>query len=76
MIIEVSFPNEHEDLALRTGHLTPQLMQSMLYKLPKSPGKIFVAHMKTYFKDRIVSQLQKLSLPNLYILNDEDILEI
>lgn len=76
MIIEVSFPNKNEELALRTRHLTPQLLEAMLRKLPALPGTIFVSHLKTYFKEEIITQLEALALPNLTVLNDGDILEL
>ena len=76
MIIEVSFPNEKEELALRTGHLTPSQMMDLLKKLPKLPNNIFVSHIKTYFRDQIVGQIEALGLPNLTILKDGDILEL
>jgi cAMP phosphodiesterase len=75
-IIEVSFPNEKEEFALRTGHLTPALMLDMMKKLPALPRNIFVSHLKTYFRDKIVLQLEALGLANLTILKDGDILEL
>jgi ribonuclease BN (tRNA processing enzyme) len=75
IIIEVSFPNRNEELALRTGHLTPLLMMNMLNKLPVLPRNIFVSHLKTYFRDEIIMQLEDLGLPNIVVLNDGDILE-
>lgn len=76
MIIEVSFPDENEALALRSGHLTPLLLQTMLQKLPRLPGKIFISHLKTYYREQIVAQLHALDLPGMVILNDGDILEL
>ncbi len=76
MIIEVSFPNEKEDLAYQTSHLTPQLLLEKMKKLPVLPTNIFVSHLKTYYREQIVSQLMELDLPNLVILNDGDILEV
>ncbi len=76
LIIEVSFPNENEELALRTGHLTPILLMDMLKRLPTLPRNIYVSHLKTYFKDKIVRQLTSLGLSNLTVLNDGDILEL
>lgn len=76
MIIEVSFPDENEDLALRSGHLTPLLMQAMLKKLPRLPRNIFISHLKTYYREQIVTQLHALDLPGLSILNDGDVLEL
>jgi len=76
MIIEVSFPNEKEELALRTGHLTPLLMIAMIKKLTVRPRNIFVAHLKAFFRDQIIEEIQALGMQNLVILNDGDILDI
>lgn len=76
MIIEVSFPNRKEELALRTGHLTPLLMMEMLGKLPTLPKNIFVSHLKTYFRDQIVLELEALGLSNLTILKDGAVIEL
>jgi ribonuclease BN (tRNA processing enzyme) len=76
MIIEVSFPNENEELALRTGHLTPLLMLNLLKKLPRFPGNIFVAHLKTYYREKIVAEIKALGLSNLKVLHDGDVLEL
>lgn len=76
MIIEVSFPNEKRDLALQTGHLTPLLMADMVKNLPAMPRHILVSHLKAYFRNQIVEEIQSLGLPNMVILNDGDILEI
>jgi ribonuclease BN (tRNA processing enzyme) len=76
VIIEVSFPNEKEDLAQQTCHLTPLLLLKMLHKLPVLPANIFVSHLKTYYKEQIVAELHDLGLSNLVILNDGDILQL
>jgi ribonuclease BN (tRNA processing enzyme) len=76
MIIEVSFPNEKEELALQTGHLTPLLMADMIKQLPVRPRKIFVAHLKAFFRNQIIEEIRALDMPNLVLLNDGDILDI
>jgi len=76
MIIEVSFPNEKEELALQTGHLTPLLMIAMIKKLPVQPRNIFIAHLKAFFRDQIIEEIRALDMQNLVILNDGDILDI
>lgn len=76
LIVEVSFPNENEELARLSGHLTPLLMAELLKKLPATPRYVFVSHIKTYFRGSIISQLQSLGLSNLVILNDGDMLEL
>jgi cAMP phosphodiesterase len=76
LIVEVSFPNEKDELAALTGHLTPSLLQEMHSRLPVRPRTVFVTHMKTYFREQIVGELRELELPNLVILNDGDILDL
>jgi ribonuclease BN (tRNA processing enzyme) len=76
MIIEVSFPNEKEELALQTGHLTPLLMIAMIKKLPTRPRNIFVAHLKAMFRDQIIEEIRALGMQDLVVLNDGDILDI
>jgi ribonuclease BN (tRNA processing enzyme) len=46
LIIETSFPNRMEEIAVRTGHLTPRLLGKELQKIEKEPEKIFVTHVK------------------------------
>jgi cAMP phosphodiesterase len=76
IIIEVSFPNEEEELARQTGHLTPLLLLKMLKTLPRLPGSIYISHLKTYYRERIVRQLTQLGLANLVILSDGDLLQL
>lgn len=76
VIVEVSFPDEKRDLAALTGHLTPALLLELLAPLPTRPRTIFVTHMKTYYREQIVRQLQKLPFDNLVILNDGDIIRL
>ena len=76
MIIEVSFPNEKEELALQTGHLTPLLMFAMIKKLAVRPRNIFVAHLKAMFRDQIIEEIRALGMQELVVLNDGDILDI
>jgi len=76
VIVEVSFPDEKRDLATLTGHLTPALLMELLSPLPAQPRTVFVTHMKTYYREEIIRQLQELPLNNLVILNDGDILQL
>lgn len=76
VIVEVSFPDEKRDLAAVTGHLTPALLLELLTTLPTQPRTIFVTHMKTYYREQIIRQLQELPVKNLVILSDGDIIQL
>lgn len=76
LIIEVSFPNRLEELALLTGHLTPMLLMAELEKMPVKPKKIGITHIKPQLYDQIVDELKKLELSNLMILTGGEVLNI
>lgn len=67
-IVEVSFPDAMEDMALLTGHLTTGLLKRELAKLPESPGRIFITHLKPQYSHIIAAELQTLGLPQLELL--------
>ena len=71
MIVEVSFPNELEELALKTGHLTAALLAKELALLPILPARIFVCHIKPYYEERIRQEIAALGIPALSILHDD-----
>jgi ribonuclease BN (tRNA processing enzyme) len=58
LIIETSFPNAMQDLALLSRHLTPNLLRLELEKLDARP-KIYISHMKSPFSADIQEQLQQ-----------------
>jgi cAMP phosphodiesterase len=57
VFVETSFPNRLEELAVKTGHLSPSLLEKELTKLdkPEVPVKIF--HMKPQYLDEISAEL-------------------
>lgn len=76
LLVEVSFPNDMEQTALLTGHLTPQLLAKELRKLPMLPHRILVTHLKPQYHDVIVGELDALSVPGLSILRDGDVYDL
>ncbi|WP_045219255.1 3',5'-cyclic-nucleotide phosphodiesterase [Desulfonatronum thioautotrophicum] len=75
LIIEASFPNAMEELALLSKHLTPKLLRAELDKLHARP-KIYISHMKSTFSTEIQEQLhQALDGYMFHLLRDgEDII--
>ncbi len=68
LIIEASFPNRLRDLALKTGHLTPELLSAELQKLEHMPEKIFITHCKPQYKQTVENELKELNIHNIHIL--------
>jgi ribonuclease BN (tRNA processing enzyme) len=76
LLIEASFPNRMEDIAIKTGHLTPRLLEKELSKIGQTPEKIYVTHIKTQYFKTIKSELQRLKIKNLRLLKDGEIIDI
>ncbi|MEM5789104.1 MAG: 3',5'-cyclic-nucleotide phosphodiesterase [Syntrophobacteraceae bacterium] len=70
LIIEVSFPNEMSDLAIATGHLTPELLAGEIRKMPAVPEQIFIGHLKPFFREAIEAQLAQIAGVDLQVLKD------
>ncbi len=76
LIIETSFPNRLEKIAIRTGHLTPGLLEKELQKMESAPEKIFVTHLKPPYMNTIRKELQKLRIKNLKLLRHGEIINV
>jgi len=76
LIIEVSFPDEMVDLALKSGHLTPSLLQAEIEKMEVVPERIYITHLKPYHKTIIKEQLSRLKGVNVEVLVDEKVIVV
>jgi ribonuclease BN (tRNA processing enzyme) len=76
LIIEVSFPNRMQKIALETGHLTPQLLQEELLKIKPDPERIFIIHIKPQYLKNIQIELQRLHIKNLKLLRDGETIKV
>jgi ribonuclease BN (tRNA processing enzyme) len=76
MIVEVSLPNEMEQMALLTGHLTAKLLAAELRKLAELPPRIFITHPKPQYYNTIRSELQALGIPQIELLHDGDVYDL
>lgn len=75
-MIEVSFPNALEDLAVASKHLTPKLLVEEFSKIGKPHLPLYIYHMKPRYLDRIKRQLKQSKFKNLTVLKDGDALNI
>ncbi|MCL4457263.1 MAG: 3',5'-cyclic-nucleotide phosphodiesterase [Nitrospirae bacterium] len=76
LIIETSFPNKMRDLAVLTGHLTPQLLKEEIMKIKQMPEHIYITHPKPQHFKVIKAELEKLKIKNLRLLKDGDTIRI
>lgn len=76
LFIEVSFPSRMEEIALKTGHLTPRLLKKELFKIKPHPERIFVIHIKPPYLKAVTAELQKLQIKNLSLVKDGETIQV
>ena len=70
LIVEVSFPNNMESLALVTKHLTSSMLVDELAKITKLPRRILITHPKPQYYDIILSEIECLEIEGIELLHD------
>ncbi|HEX2055005.1 MAG TPA: 3',5'-cyclic-nucleotide phosphodiesterase [Nitrospiraceae bacterium] len=70
VFIESSFPNDMVELARVSKHLTPALLAMQLEKLGRPGIPVYVYHMKPKFESQIRTELGRLAIPGLSILEE------
>lgn len=75
-IVEVSFPNSMNDIAIKTGHLTPTLLKLETAKMSNLPERLLITHIKPQHKDQIIGELLSMKLPGLTIIKEDEIYDI
>lgn len=70
LIVEVSFPNSMEPLALLTRHLTSELLRAELAKIPVAPARVLVTHPKPQYVDIIRDEVARLGISGAELLRD------
>lgn len=76
LIVEVSFPNSMEAMALMTKHLTCSLLSVELKKIARLPKRIFITHPKPQYYDIIRTEIACLGLKEIELLHDGAIFEL
>ncbi len=76
LIIDVSFPNSMSGMALRSGHLTPELLMKEMARMQQKPVQICVTHLKPQYQKAIRDEVKDLNIKNLRILKDGDTIKI
>jgi ribonuclease BN (tRNA processing enzyme) len=75
LIVEVSFPNNMEPLALLTKHLTSSLLAVELKKIAILPRRILITHPKPQYYDIIKNEIDSLGMKEIELLHDGSVYE-
>jgi ribonuclease BN (tRNA processing enzyme) len=76
LIIDISFPNSMEEMALKTEHLTARLLKKELSIMHSMPDHVYVTHAKPQYLDAIEKDIRRLRIKNTRILRDGDIIRV
>lgn len=68
LLVESSFPNELEELARASFHLTPKMLASELEKLNHKDLQILAVHLKPTYFETVCQELKKLNIKNLSVM--------
>ncbi len=68
--IETSFPDEMDELARASKHLTPSLFAREFQKMGRPDLPVYAYHLKPRFRQDIKRQLARLKIPNLTVLEE------
>ena len=75
ILLECAFPDELEELALASHHLTPKTLRKELEKFRRDECSIYVINIKPMYRDEVVRQIEALEIENLQILEVGQIYE-
>ena len=76
VFIETSLPNEMQDVADKTGHLTPLSLAGELKKLKEAKPKIYLYHMKQGYREIICKEVEAIKDRKIHIIEDGQIIRI
>jgi ribonuclease BN (tRNA processing enzyme) len=76
LLVECSFPNELEELAQVSHHLTPKTLQKELKKFNQKNCPIYVINIKPMYFEEVVRQVTELKIENLEILKVGQVYEL
>lgn len=68
ILIECAFPNDLNDLAQSSHHLTPRELQKELGKFKYKDCPVYVINLKPMYREKIIEEIASLRIQNLKIL--------
>ena len=76
LIIDVSFPTSMEELAIRTGHLTPRLLRAEFDKMALPPARVLITHPKPHYRKTIEAEIRKMKIDGMRLLRDGETISV
>lgn len=76
IITEISMPSPLEDLAYRTGHLTPTLLLKGLSHFNSPPERVFIYHLKAKYRREIIKELKHIRQYRIELLKEGAVIEV
>lgn len=68
LLIECALPNEFNELAIHSHHLTPKTLEREIAKFQHKNAQIYIINMKPMYRAEIVEQIEDLKIENLNFL--------
>ena len=68
LLIECAFPDELEELAQNSHHLTPKTLRRELEKFNRTECAVYIINIKPMYRDEVVQQIAALEMENVQIL--------
>lgn len=75
VFVECAFPDEMDELALVSNHLTPMGLRSEIAKLAREVP-VYVINIKPMYREAVIAQIRDLALPRVQILEVGQVYEI
>ncbi|MEA2203815.1 MAG: hypothetical protein QOE77_591 [Blastocatellia bacterium] len=69
LLIEASFPNSMQQLAVVSKHLTPATLSNELQKLNHKGMDILAVHLKAAYRETLIEELAALGIANLHAMD-------
>lgn len=76
IVMEISFPNEMENVAILSKHLTPKLFKEEIKKIKNKDITIYINHIKPAYYHQVIEEVIALKIPQVKILGQQEELEI
>jgi hypothetical protein len=65
-----------EQMAIKTGHLTPRLLKEELLKMKLCPKRVYAIHIKSQYLRLVKKELKELGIESPALLKEGDVIRV
>jgi ribonuclease BN (tRNA processing enzyme) len=69
VLVECAFPDELQQLAIDSNHLTPARLRSELDKLKDPDLPVYIINLKPMYREKVIKQIKEAEIPRVKILS-------